>query len=72
MFRFRKNCYADVRIEKRFETRISIRDGNLEECRTPHSERAFLRLYDGKMWYYTSTSDAENVQNELDQLFCLL
>ncbi len=69
MFRFRKNCYADVRIEKRFETRISIRDGNLEECRTPHSERAFLRLYDGKMWYYTSTSDAENVQNELDQLY---
>ena len=33
MLNFRKDLYADVRIEDRFTTSIRYRDGALEECK---------------------------------------
>ena len=69
MLKFRQEYYADVRIEDRFDTHILLRNGNLEECKSSRVKRAFLRVYDGKMWYYASTSDIENLQGELDGLF---
>lgn len=69
MLKFRQGYYADVRIEDRFETHIRLRNGVLEESKTSRTKRAFLRVYDGKMWYYSSTSDAESLQAELDELY---
>ena len=69
MLKFRQGYYADVRVEDRFDTHIVLRDGNLEECKASRVKRAFLRVYDGEMWYYASTSDTENLQRELDGLY---
>ena len=69
MLKFRQGYYADVRVEDRFDTHIVLRDGNLEECKASRVKRAFLRVYDGEMWYYASTSDTEDLQRELDGLY---
>jgi len=69
MVKFRKNYYADVRIEDRSRTVIQYQDGNLQEFKTPVEVRAFLRVYDGKMWYYASVTDVAHVQKTLDRLY---
>lgn len=69
MVKFRENFYADVRIEDRSRTVIQYQDGNLQEFKTPVEVRAFLRVYDGKMWYYASVTDVAHVQKTLDRLY---
>lgn len=69
MVKFRENFYADVRIEDRSRTVIQYQDGNLREFKTPVEVRAFLRVYDGKMWYYASVTDVAHVQKTLDRLY---
>ena len=69
MVKFRENYYADVRIEDRSRTVIQYQDGNLQEFKTPVEVRAFLRVYDGKMWYYASVTDVAHVQKTLDRLY---
>ena len=69
MVKFRENFYADVRIEDRSRTVIQYQDGNLQEFKTPAEVRAFLRVYDGKMWYYASVTDVAHVQKTLDRLY---
>lgn len=32
-------------------------------------KRAFIRVFDGNLWLYTSTSDIDSVQSELDALY---
>ena len=50
MIEFRKDFYADVRTEDRSRTTISYKAGVLEEMKTREERRAFLRVYDGRMW----------------------
>ena len=69
MIQFRKNYYADVRIEDRFETQIAFLNENLNQCKQTSVKKAFLRVFDGEMWYYASTCDVANVQKELDALY---
>ena len=69
MVKFRENFYADVRIEDRSRTVIQYQDGNLQEFKTPVEVRAFLRVYDGKLWYYASVTDVAHVQKTLDRLY---
>lgn len=69
MVKFRENFYADVRIEDRSRTVIQYQDSNLQEFKTPVEVRAFLRVYDGKMWYYASVTDVAHVQKTLDRLY---
>ena len=69
MVKFRENFYADVRIEDRSRTVIQYQNGNLQEFKTPVEVRAFLRVYDGKMWYYASVTDVAHVQKTLDRLY---
>lgn len=69
MIQFRKNYYADVRIEDRFETQIAFLNENLNQCKQTSVKKAFLRVFDGEMWYYASTCDVDNVQKELDALY---
>ena len=69
MISFKKGYYADVRIEDRFSTQIRFLNGKLSESKERLEKRAFLRVYDGKMWYYSSTTDTENIQKSLDELY---
>lgn len=69
MYTFKKGYYADVRIEDRFSTNVRIKNDQLEEAKEKTEKKAFIRVFDGKMWYYTSTSDVDNVQKALDELY---
>lgn len=69
MIRFRDDFYADVRTEDRSRTTITYKAGVLEEMKTRVERRAFLRVYDGRMWYYASVTDLANLQKTLDGLY---
>ncbi len=69
MIAFRKDFYADVRTEDRSRTTISYQAGVLEEMKTREERRAFLRVYDGRMWYYASVTDLAHLQHTLDGLY---
>lgn len=69
MIKFRKGFYADIRIEDRFTTNISYKNSVAEQCREISEKKAFIRVFDGKMWYYASTDNADNAQEELDNLY---
>lgn len=69
MYNFKKGFYADVRIEDRFSTIVVVRNGRLDEARETPQIKAFIRVFDGKMWYYTSTVDIDNIQSALDELY---
>ena len=69
MFTFKQDVYADVRIEDRFSTNVTYMNGMLKEIKERKEKRAFIRVFDGKMWYYASTTDIGDVQNKLDGLY---
>ena len=69
MFQFRQDVYADVRIEDRFSTSVAYMNGMLKEIKERKEKRAFIRVFDGKMWYFASTTDVSDVQNKLDGLY---
>lgn len=69
MYNFKQGYYADVRIEDRFSTNISYVNGFLKDIKQRCEKRAFIRVYDGKMWYFASTTDIGEVQNKLDGLY---
>ncbi len=66
---FKEGYYADVRIEDRSETYIAYRNGILEECKSKNEKCAFIRVYDGKMWYYASLTDTDGIDAALDELY---
>lgn len=69
MIQFKDGFYADVRTEDRSRTTVSYKDGVLEDMKTRVEKRAFLRVYDGKMWYYASVTDLSRLQETLDGLY---
>ena len=69
MIQFRDGYYADIRIEDRSRTVISYKAGDLEEIKTRVEKQAFLRVYDGKLWYYSSFTDTDHLQKALDGLY---
>ena len=69
MIVFREGFYADIRMEDRFRTVISYKAGKLEEMKTREERQAFLRVYDGKLWYYASVTDTAHLQQTLDGLY---
>ena len=68
MYTFPKGLYSDIRIEDVFETKIELTDGRLDEIKEKEYQGAFIRVYDGKRWFYSATSDIEGIQDELDAL----
>lgn len=68
---FPEGLYTDVRIEHVFSTEIAYTMRNLRECKEKKYSAAFVRVYDGKMWYYSSTSDLEGIQGEINALAAL-
>ncbi|MBR4442358.1 MAG: TldD/PmbA family protein, partial [Clostridia bacterium] len=69
MIQFRDGYYADIRTEDRSRTVISYKAGILEEMKTRVERQAFLRVYDGKLWYYASVTDVDHLQKTLDGLY---
>ena len=69
MLKFKDGFYADVRVETVFTTSIKYRDGALEESKNTTVKTAFLRVFDGDMWYYASTYKLGELQAELDKLY---
>lgn len=69
MIQFRNGFYADLRTEDRSCTTVSYQDGVLMDLRVRTEQRAFLRVYDGKLWYYASVTDLAHLQETLDSLY---
>ena len=69
MIQFRDGFYADIRTEDRSRTVISYKAGVLEEIKTRVERQAFLRVYDGNLWYYASVTDVDHLQKTLDGLY---
>lgn len=55
MYRFRQGYYADIRKERRCTSTVVYKNGILSENKERLTDGAFLRVFDGKMWYYAST-----------------
>ncbi len=68
MFKFPKHLYADVRIEETFDTTITLKLNQLEEQKARNNKGAFIRVFDGDRWYYASTTEITDIQNQLDLL----
>ena len=71
MFEFPDSLYCDVRIEEVFQTRIAFAFGNVQEMLERRYEAAFVRVFDGKRWYYSATSSVDAVQEHIDRLASL-
>ena len=69
MIQFREGFYADIRTEDRSRTVISYKAGILEEIKTRVERQAFLRVFDGNLWYYASVTDVDHLQRTLDGLY---
>lgn len=68
MYTFPKNLYTDVRIEDASVSEITFENGELRQNLKRNHKGAFIRIYDGHRWYYSSTTDIDNLQEEINQL----
>jgi len=68
VYKFPEGLYSDVRIEKVRATLVQYLKGDLREMRERDTAGVFIRIYDGKRWYYSSLTALDKVQEELDRL----
>lgn len=68
MYIFPKNLYTDIRIEKVVATTITYKNFIMTENNTKTENGAMIRMYDGKRWYYSSITDTNSIQEEIDKL----
>jgi len=68
MYRFPEGLYVDVRIEETFDTRISFKKNVLQEQKVRNNKGAYIRVFDGNRWYYSSLTDLNKVQDAIDTL----
>lgn len=68
MYKFPQGFYADVRIEKVYRSLVRIETGRLEEVKEKEDSGAFIRLFDGNRWFYSSTTDLGSINAELSGL----
>lgn len=69
MYNFKQGFYADVRIENRFSTNVTYRNGVMEECKETNVKKAFIRVFDGDKWFYASTCKLGDINGELEKLY---
>ena len=67
-FHFPKDLYADIRIEEKYSVNLMKFNGELVNDRATQENGALIRVYDGKLWYTTSTNELDRLQEELDAL----
>lgn len=68
MFKFPEGLFCDVRIERVRSSLASYLKGELRDMRERDTAGAFVRVYDGRRWYYSSVTDLGAVQGEIDRL----
>ncbi|MEG0085949.1 MAG: TldD/PmbA family protein [Niameybacter sp.] len=68
MFSFPKNLYTDVRIEDVFEAQTRLQNDTLKENKQRHYRGAFIRIFDGQKWYYSATTQLDQIDEEIEQL----
>ena len=69
---FPAGLFTDVRYESVYSTTISFENGQLKQNKTTLEKGAFIRVFDGKRWYYSATTDLDAVQEEIDALAAML
>ena len=62
MYRFPENLYTDVRLENVSATSIIYENLELKQNKTKVEKGAMVRVYDGKKWYYSATTDLLHIQ----------
>ncbi len=60
--------YWDIRIEETIKTEIIYQDYELTSCSNKPSLGAFVRVFDNGMWFYSSTTDLNNLEREIESL----
>ena len=68
MFNYPKGFYVDVRIEDLYTTRIAYKNGDLYEQKVRSNKGAFVRVFNGVIWYYASFTDLDKIQDQIDSL----
>lgn len=65
---FPAGVYADVRLERTIDHRITLRDGALDDVLTREETGALLRVLKGGRWYYASTTELDQIDTLLAEL----
>lgn len=68
MFNYPRDLYVDVRIEETVATEIRFKQWTLQGQKVRRIKGALIRVFDGKRWYYGSTTDLDNIQAQIDSL----
>ncbi|PWJ89294.1 TldD protein [Oceanotoga teriensis] len=68
MYKFHDGLYTDVRIENTFESNIEVTNERLDNMKENDYSGAFIRIFDGKKWFYSSLNDISKIQEEIDSL----
>lgn len=68
MYRFPKDLYTDIRIETTRTTNISYENNELKQNKCKKEKGAFIRIFDGERWYYSTITNVEDIQKEIDEL----
>ena len=68
MYNFPKNLYTDVRLEDVSVSEITYHNGELRQNLKRNHKGAFIRIFDGERWYYSSTTNIDNIQEEINKL----
>lgn len=68
MYNFPKDLYTDVRLEDVSISEITYHNGELRQNLKRNHKGAFIRIFDGQRWYYSSTTNIDNIQEEINKL----
>ncbi|MCQ2590164.1 MAG: TldD/PmbA family protein [Treponema sp.] len=67
-YKFPENLYTEVRIEDTYSAHYYLRDDDPEGNGEVQVTGARIRVFDGKMWYTSTTNDLDAIQTEIDKL----
>lgn len=68
MFRFPDNLFTEVRIEKSYSAVYNLQNEEVVYDSSVSTNGARIRVYDGEMWYTSTTTDLDKIQDEIDNL----
>ena len=68
MYRFPKGLFTDVRIDNWNETVITFQMEQLSDIQETEYVGDFVRVYDGKRWYWSTFTGKEKIQEKIDEL----
>lgn len=68
MYNFPEGLYCDVRIEDIYSTAIAYKKEELQSIKVRNNKGAFIRVFDGEKWYFTSTTEMDGIQDAILEL----